>query len=77
MEGLAKRIAKFMWGEDTYHAKDSYDSIEELITEITKMMYLKAYRIAVASSLKSIIEFHEDDETASEASLLYREVVEM
>ena len=75
MEDLGRRVAEFMWHEDTYHANDSYDSIEELITEVIKQLYVTVYRMAIAGTLKAIAEWHDSDETAYEASMLYREVM--
>lgn len=77
MEDLGRRVAEFMWHEDTYHAQDSYDNIMELITEVVKQLYVTVYRMAIAGTLKAIAEWHESDETASEASLLYREVMSL
>ena len=75
MEDLGKRIAIFMWDEDPYDARDYYNDIEELITEIVKQLYVAVYRMAIARTLKAIAEWHEDDATAYEASMLYREVI--
>lgn len=75
MRKLAEKICTFMCGTDLYEAKDCYDSLEEFITETAKCLWLSVHRKAIATALKEIVEWHEDDETAREAYELYKEVV--
>ena len=72
----AKHIGD-MCGMDLYEFKDCYDNLEEFITETAKCLWLSSHRKAIATALKEIVEWHDDDETASEASMLYREVMSL
>lgn len=71
MRKLAEKLCTFMCGTDLYEFKDCYDSLEEFITETAKCLWLSVHRKAIATALKEIVEWHEDDETAREAYELY------
>lgn len=77
MRKLAEKICTFMCGVDLYEAKDCYDSLEEFISETAKCLWLSSHRKAIATALKEIVEWHDDDETAREAYDLYKEVMEI
>lgn len=75
MADLARRICEFMVSLDPYNAKDCYDNIEDFITETIAGLYDERRRKGIAADLKGTAEWCEDEDDASEASLLYREVV--
>ena len=78
MEKLGKEIATFMWDYgDIYELRDCYDSFEEFVTETIACLYDRVKRNIMALVLKDYIEWSDDDEEATEASILYRKVVDI
>ncbi len=75
MLDLARELVKFAYGFDPYEWWDNYDTLEDAVTETCRMLYSKPHRKGIASALKCIVEWHDDDETASEAVKLYRAVM--
>lgn len=76
MEKLAIKICKFIFEIcDTHEFRDNYKSFEDFVTETTRSLYDTKLRKGIAADLKGMAEYCEDDNIASEASMLWREVM--
>ena len=77
MRDLAYKICVFMVGIDLYSFKDNYNSFSDFVTETLAGLYDERRRKGIADDLKVTAENFDDDETASEASMLYRKVMSL
>lgn len=77
MRDLAYKICVFMVGIDLYSFNDNYNSFSDFVTETLAGLYDERRRKGIAADLKGTAEWYEDEDVASEASMLYREVMSL
>lgn len=75
MRELATNIVLFMMGFDWYEANDQWETVNGAVEDMTRQLYSKPHRKAIAGAMKDIAEWCEYDDDASVAATLYRQIV--